>query len=92
MAGHSKWSKVKHIKAVVDVRRNKLFSKLAKAITVAADLQSLTYIPETTVALTDEQTAQQVIRHCDALEDNDDVQHVHANFDVPEDIAARISL
>lgn len=36
MAGHSKWSKVKHIKAVVDVKRGKVFSKLSKEITVAA--------------------------------------------------------
>jgi len=38
MAGHSKWSKVKHIKAVVDVRRGRVFSRLSKEITVAARL------------------------------------------------------
>ena len=38
MAGHSKWSKVKHIKGVLDVKRGKLFSKLSKEITVAAKL------------------------------------------------------
>jgi transcriptional/translational regulatory protein YebC/TACO1 len=43
------------------------------------------------VLLTDEQTASQVVKLCDALEDNDDVQHVHANFDIPEDILAKIS-
>lgn len=36
MAGHNKWSKVKHIKAVVDVKRGKIFSKLSKEITLAA--------------------------------------------------------
>lgn len=36
MAGHSKWSKVKHIKGVLDVKRGKIFSKLSKEITVAA--------------------------------------------------------
>jgi YebC/PmpR family DNA-binding regulatory protein len=36
MAGHSKWSKVKHIKAVVDVRRGKIFSRLSREITIAA--------------------------------------------------------
>ncbi len=35
MAGHSKWAKVKHIKAVVDAKRGKLFSKLAREITIA---------------------------------------------------------
>jgi YebC/PmpR family DNA-binding regulatory protein len=36
MSGHSKWSSIKHKKAVVDARRGKLFTKLARAITVAA--------------------------------------------------------
>ena len=36
MSGHSKWSTIKHKKAVTDVRRGKLFSKILKEITVAA--------------------------------------------------------
>lgn len=36
MAGHSKWAKVKHIKAVVDAKKGKIFGKLAKELTVAA--------------------------------------------------------
>ncbi|HET6549441.1 MAG TPA: YebC/PmpR family DNA-binding transcriptional regulator [Solirubrobacter sp.] len=36
MSGHSKWAGIKHKKAIVDSRRGKLFTKLARAITVAA--------------------------------------------------------
>ena len=36
MAGHSKWAGIKHKKAIVDARRGKLWTKLARAITVAA--------------------------------------------------------
>jgi len=36
MSGHSKWASIKHKKAVVDSRRGKLFTKLARAITAAA--------------------------------------------------------
>src|SRR5215813_13645058 len=36
MAGHSKWAGIKHKKAIVDARCGKLFTKLARAITVAA--------------------------------------------------------
>ena len=36
MAGHSKWAGIKHKKAIVDARRGKLFTKLGRAITVAA--------------------------------------------------------
>jgi YebC/PmpR family DNA-binding regulatory protein len=35
MSGHSKWSKIKHTKGVVDSKRGKLFAKLGKEITVA---------------------------------------------------------
>jgi YebC/PmpR family DNA-binding regulatory protein len=36
MSGHSKWASIKHKKAVVDSRRGAHFSKLTRAITVAA--------------------------------------------------------
>jgi YebC/PmpR family DNA-binding regulatory protein len=62
-----------------------------KTAGLTADSQKLTFIPETIVQMTDENIARQVIRLCDALEENDDVQHVHANFDVSEDILAKIS-
>jgi YebC/PmpR family DNA-binding regulatory protein len=36
MSGHSKWASIKHKKAVVDARRGQHFTKLTRAITVAA--------------------------------------------------------
>jgi len=36
MSGHSKWSSIKHKKGAADAKRGKLFSKLSRAITVAA--------------------------------------------------------
>ena len=36
MSGHSKWSSIKHKKALKDARRGKLFTKLIKEVTVAA--------------------------------------------------------
>jgi YebC/PmpR family DNA-binding regulatory protein len=36
MSGHSKWASIKHKKAIVDSRRGAPFSKLTRAITVAA--------------------------------------------------------
>jgi len=36
MSGHSKWSKIKHQKAVEDVKRGQVFSKIAAEITAAA--------------------------------------------------------
>ncbi len=36
MSGHSKWSTIKHKKAATDAKRGKIFTQLAKEITVAA--------------------------------------------------------
>ena len=35
MSGHSKWSTIKHKKAVVDAKRGKTFTKVARMITIA---------------------------------------------------------
>ena len=44
----------------------------------------LALIPKTTVEVEDESQAKKVLRLIDALEENDDVQEVYANFDIPE--------
>ncbi len=62
-----------------------------KNASVATEFQKLTYIPETTVPVADEAVAGRVIRLCEALEDNDDVQNVYSNFDVPEEILAKLT-
>jgi YebC/PmpR family DNA-binding regulatory protein len=46
----------------------------------------LAMLPKTTVAIDDEAKARQLMRLIDALEDNDDVQDVYANFDIPEQV------
>lgn len=38
MSGHSKWSTIKHKKAVLDARRGKAWSKLGRAVTMAAKM------------------------------------------------------
>ena len=50
------------------------------------DSAELMLVPKTTVAVEDEAKARQVMRLIDALEDNDDVQDVYANFDIPEQV------
>jgi transcriptional/translational regulatory protein YebC/TACO1 len=41
--------------------------------------------------LLDQKAAEQMVRLIDALEDNDDVQNVYANFDIPDDVAEKIN-
>ena len=50
------------------------------------ELAEITMSPQTTVRIEDPKTAQQLLRLMDALEDSDDVQHVYANFDIPDRI------
>jgi YebC/PmpR family DNA-binding regulatory protein len=46
----------------------------------------LSLLPKTTVEIDDEVKARQLMRLIEALEDNDDVQDVYANFDIPEQV------
>jgi YebC/PmpR family DNA-binding regulatory protein len=46
----------------------------------------LSLVPKLTVAVDDEGKARQLMRLIDALEDNDDIQDVYANFDIPEQV------
>ena len=38
MAGHSKWSNIKHRKSAQDQKRGKIFTKLIKEITIASKI------------------------------------------------------
>lgn len=40
----------------------------------------------------DEETARTLIKMIDALEDNDDVQHVYANFEVADEVAQKLAI
>ncbi len=54
----------------------------------SAELQ---LVPRTTVSIDDEAKARQVMRLVDALEENDDVQDVYANFDIPERVLEAVA-
>ncbi len=51
----------------------------------------VTYLPITAVPITDETKARSVLQLVEALEDNDDVQNVYTNFDIPDSIMAKIT-
>jgi YebC/PmpR family DNA-binding regulatory protein len=51
----------------------------------------LTMVPKTTVEVADESTAKKILRLIDQLEDNDDVQDVYANFDIPERVLEAVA-
>jgi YebC/PmpR family DNA-binding regulatory protein len=53
------------------------------------DSADVEFVPGLTIAV-DLDTAQKVFRLIDALEDNDDVQNVYANFEIPADVQAAL--
>jgi transcriptional/translational regulatory protein YebC/TACO1 len=56
----------------------------------APDSARLDWRPTTTVTL-DEDRATTVLRLLDALDENDDIQNVYANFEIPDAVVQRLS-
>ena len=50
----------------------------------------MTYVPQSTVRV-EGPAATSVMRLIEALEDLDDVQHVYANYDIPDEVLEAIS-
>jgi len=57
---------------------------------VHTDGQKFTFIPDTTVPVNDETVALQILRLCDSLEEDDDVQNVYSNLDIPDELLAKL--
>ena len=55
-----------------------------------AESAELSMEPTTTVDISDEKTAKQVLTFMERLEDLDDVQNVYANFDIPADLMEQL--
>ena len=52
----------------------------------AVESVEVALVPKTNVTVEEEADARRILRLIDALEDNDDVQDVYANFDIPEQV------
>ncbi len=48
-------------------------------------------VPSNTIEIQDEKQAEQLMKLMNALEDNDDVQNVYANFDIPDELLERVA-
>jgi YebC/PmpR family DNA-binding regulatory protein len=55
------------------------------------DSAELSLLPKTTVEVADESAAKKVLRLIDQLEENDDVQEVYSNFDIPERVLEAVA-
>jgi YebC/PmpR family DNA-binding regulatory protein len=70
------------------------FEKVKKALEDAGiplEVAEITMVPQTYVKIDGEKVAGQMMRLMEAIEDNDDVQNVYANFDIPEEVMNAVS-
>ena len=70
------------------------FEAVKKAVAdanVETTLAELTYIPQNTVRL-DEKPAEQMLKLMEVMDEHDDVQKVHANFDIPDDVMEKVAV
>src|SRR6476661_4622026 len=58
----------------------------------SVDAAELTMRAKTTVEVADEVVAKKILRLIDQLEENDDVQDVYANFDIPEQVLEAVAV
>ena len=59
---------------------------------IAVDSADVTMLPTSTVPLGTAEAARAVLRVMDALDENDDVQDVYANFDIPDDVLQAVEV
>jgi len=57
---------------------------------IETSMAEITYVPENYIKL-DEKHAEAVLKLVDILEDHDDVQKVHSNFDIPVEIMEKVA-
>jgi YebC/PmpR family DNA-binding regulatory protein len=69
------------------------YQNVSKVLTdagITPEVSQITRLPKTTVDLTDPDTAQKVLKLMERLDDHDDVQNVSSNFNIPDDVMAKI--
>ena len=57
---------------------------------IETTLAEITFIPQNTIAL-EEKSAEQMLKLMEAMDEHDDVQKVHANFDISEEVMEKVA-
>ncbi|BFU95159.1 MAG: putative transcriptional regulatory protein [Nitrospira sp.] len=69
------------------------FETVKKALAdakVDTSLAELTFVPQNTIRL-EEKDAEQMLKLMEVMDEHDDVQKVHANFDIPDDVMEKVA-
>lgn len=57
---------------------------------IPVQVAEISMIPANTIPVSDSETARKILALMDELEEHDDIQNVYANFNIPDDIIAKI--
>ncbi len=69
------------------------YDELKKALDdkeIPTEVAELAMVPQNTVAIDSVDTARKVVNLMDSLDDHEDVQNAFANFDIPDDVVAKL--
>ena len=70
------------------------YEELKKALQekeIPIEIAEISMVPQSTIDISDEHTAKRIISLMETFEDHEDVQNTYANFDISEEIIAKIS-
>jgi len=57
---------------------------------IPIETAEISMVPQNMVPINDPDTARKILALMDELEDHDDIQNVYANFDIPDDVLAKV--
>ncbi len=69
------------------------YENLKKAIddkNIPVQSSEISMIPQNSIPIDNEVAAKKILSLIDELEENDDIQNVYANFDIPDDVMAKV--
>lgn len=69
------------------------YEKLKNALkekNIPIQISEISMVPQNTVPVTDTETARKILGLMEECDDHEDIQNVYANFDIPDEIIAKI--
>jgi YebC/PmpR family DNA-binding regulatory protein len=70
------------------------YEQLKRTLTekeIPMQVAEISMVPQNMVPIDNEETARKIISLMEAIEDHDDVQNAYSNFDIPDEVMARLS-
>ncbi len=70
------------------------FEPLKKALeakSIPIEVAEISMVPQNTVGIDSETVAKRIVSLMEAFDDHDDVQNAYANFDIPDEVMAKVS-